>query len=202
MVSIFFLLLSFFFSFFLARETHTCLGENSLLLSIHLSVVCFSFFIYLCFLLITHLHNIKIYIYIFLFLEYNIKSLKCSEKVLKMNSTFGAWLADASRMNDSRYWLADHFSGDLFVLTGIYRQIYRCNSFCLFICLTFFFFSGRTLTEYENLAAIQKASNKTINVRRLYQGCGHVVYKGSFYFHNAGTNNLKKYVPHFTLMIL
>ncbi|XP_024912154.1 probable serine/threonine-protein kinase DDB_G0282963 isoform X2 [Cynoglossus semilaevis] len=93
--------------------------------------------------------------------EYNIKSLKCSEKVLKMNSTFGAWLADASRMNDSRYWLADHFS-------------------------------GRTLTEYENLAAIQKASNKTINVRRLYQGCGHVVYKGSFYFHNAGTNNLKK----------
>lgn len=140
MVSIFFLLLSFFFSFFLARETHTCLGENSLLLSIHLSVVCFSFFIYLCFLLITHLHNIKIYIYIFLFLEYNIKSLKCSEKVLKMNSTFGAWLADASRMNDSRYWLADHFSGDLFVLTGIYRQIYRCNSFCLFICLTFFFF--------------------------------------------------------------
>lgn len=135
-----FLLLSFFFSFFLARETHTCLGENSLLLSIHLSVVCFSFFIYLCFLLITHLHNIKIYIYIFLFLEYNIKSLKCSEKVLKMNSTFGAWLADASRMNDSRYWLADHFSGDLFVLTGIYRQIYRCNSFCLFICLTFFFF--------------------------------------------------------------
>ncbi|XP_062245789.1 uncharacterized protein LOC133955131 isoform X1 [Platichthys flesus] len=54
-------------------------------------------------------------------------------------------------------------------------------------------FSGRILAEYENISSSQSMSNKTIDVRRFYQGCGHVVYKGSFYFHNAGTNNLIKF---------
>ncbi|GLD58823.1 ATP-dependent Clp protease ATP-binding subunit clpX-like, mitochondrial isoform X1 [Lates japonicus] len=51
----------------------------------------------------------------------------------------------------------------------------------------------RVLVEYENIAAFQSTSNKTIDIGRYYQGCGHVVYKGSFYFHNAGTNKLIKF---------
>ncbi|XP_018521971.2 uncharacterized protein LOC108876747 isoform X1 [Lates calcarifer] len=94
--------------------------------------------------------------------ECKIKNIKCSERENKMKSTFGAWMSDVSRLDDGRYWLADHFS-------------------------------GRVLVEYENIAAFQSTSNKTIDIGRYYQGCGHVVYKGSFYFHNAGTNKLIKF---------
>uniref|UniRef100_A0A8C9Y114 Olfactomedin-like domain-containing protein n=1 Tax=Sander lucioperca TaxID=283035 RepID=A0A8C9Y114_SANLU len=78
---------------------------------------------------------------------------------IKMESTFGAWMSDASRQDEGRYWLADHFS-------------------------------GRLLVELRNISALQDSSNKNIDVRRFFQGCGHVVYKQSFYFHKAGTNRL------------
>lgn len=42
------------------------------------------------------------------------KTIKCSEKATQMHSTFGAWMLDASQLDDSRYWLAEHFSGDFF----------------------------------------------------------------------------------------
>ncbi|XP_039989638.1 gliomedin-like isoform X2 [Xiphias gladius] len=95
----------------------------------------------------------------------NINTINCSEKAIKMKSTFGAWMSDASQLDNGRYWLADHFS-------------------------------GRVLVEYENISAFQSSGNKqtkTIDVKRFYQGCGHVVYKGSFYYHNAGTNKLIKF---------
>ncbi|XP_039664643.1 gliomedin-like isoform X5 [Perca fluviatilis] len=94
--------------------------------------------------------------------ECNIRTIKCPEKAIKMQSTFGAWMSDASRQDDGRYWLADHFS-------------------------------GRLLVELRNISALQDSSNKNIDVRRFFQGCGHVVYKQSFYFHNAGTNRLMKF---------
>ncbi|XP_040893955.1 uncharacterized protein LOC121181842 isoform X1 [Toxotes jaculatrix] len=94
--------------------------------------------------------------------ECNLKSIKCSEKTIKMKFTFGAWMSDASQLDEGPYWLADHFS-------------------------------GRLLLEYENVSAFQSNSDKTIDIRRFYQGCGHVIYKGSFYFHNAGTNKLLKF---------
>ncbi|XP_028441595.1 uncharacterized protein LOC114560428 isoform X2 [Perca flavescens] len=94
--------------------------------------------------------------------ECNIRTIKCPEKAIKMQSTFGAWMSDASWQDEGRYWLADHFS-------------------------------GRHLVELRNISSLQDSSNKNIDVRRFFQGCGHVVYKQSFYFHNAGTNRLMKF---------
>ncbi|XP_008287949.1 gliomedin-like isoform X2 [Stegastes partitus] len=94
--------------------------------------------------------------------ECKIKTIKCSERSTKMQSTFGAWMSDASQPDDGRYWLAEHFS-------------------------------GRVLAESRNISAFQEANYKTIDIRRFYQGCGHVVYQSSFYFHNAGTNRLIKF---------
>ncbi|CAK6961526.1 gliomedin-like isoform X2 [Scomber scombrus] len=91
-----------------------------------------------------------------------IKTIKCSEEVTKMRSTFGAWMSDASQLSEGRYWQAEHFS-------------------------------GRLLTEHMNISAFENTGIKTTDVKRFYQGCGHVIYKGSFYFHNAGTHRLIKF---------
>uniref|UniRef100_A0A3Q0S5T8 Olfactomedin-like domain-containing protein n=1 Tax=Amphilophus citrinellus TaxID=61819 RepID=A0A3Q0S5T8_AMPCI len=74
------------------------------------------------------------------------------ERQHEMQSTYGAWMSDASQLDDGRYWLAEHFSGDL-----------------------------RSIHEFS------------LYIKRFYQGCGHVVYKGSFYFHNGGKNRLVKF---------
>ncbi|XP_033997918.1 uncharacterized protein LOC117491902 isoform X4 [Trematomus bernacchii] len=94
--------------------------------------------------------------------ECNIRNIKCSEKATKMQSTFGAWMSDASQVDQDRYWLADHFS-------------------------------GRHLVEHRNISASPDTRTKTIDAKRFFQGCGHVVYKSSFYFHNGGTNRLIKF---------
>ncbi|KAL3061385.1 hypothetical protein OYC64_009546 [Pagothenia borchgrevinki] len=94
--------------------------------------------------------------------ECNIRNIKCSEKATKMQSTFGAWMSDASLVDQDRYWLADHFS-------------------------------GRHLVEHRNISASPDTTTKTIDAKRFFQGCGHVVYKSSFYFHNGGTNRLIKF---------
>ncbi|XP_006789232.2 uncharacterized protein LOC102793745 [Neolamprologus brichardi] len=90
-----------------------------------------------------------------------IKNIKCSEKPTEMESTYGAWMSDASQLDEDQYWLADHFS-------------------------------GRHLWEYQDLSTLQNTKN-TIDTKRFYQGCGHVVYKGSFYYHNGGKNRLIKF---------
>ncbi|XP_005728043.1 uncharacterized protein LOC102200358 isoform X2 [Pundamilia nyererei] len=90
-----------------------------------------------------------------------IKNIKCSEKPTEMESTYGAWMSDASQLDEDQYWLADHFS-------------------------------GRHLWEYQDLSTSQNTKN-TIDTKRFYQGCGHVVYKGSFYYHNGGKNRLIKF---------
>ncbi|XP_029952619.1 flocculation protein FLO11-like isoform X2 [Salarias fasciatus] len=91
----------------------------------------------------------------------SIKTIRCSVKSFEMQSTFGAWMSEASQNDDGRFWFAEHFS-------------------------------GRTLVESRSILSFQNVSQKTIDVRMFYQGCGHVVYEGSFYFHNAGTNRLIK----------
>ncbi|XP_076741965.1 uncharacterized protein LOC101471675 isoform X4 [Maylandia zebra] len=90
-----------------------------------------------------------------------IKNIKCSEKPTEMESTYGAWMSDASQLDEDQYWVADHFS-------------------------------GRHLWEYQDLSTSQNTKN-TIDTKRFYQGCGHVVYKGSFYYHNGGKNRLIKF---------
>ena len=51
---------------------------------------------------------------------------------------------------------------------------------------------GRIIVEYQNLSSYQKNSGSTTVLEKFYQGCGSVVYNGSLYFHNAGTNKLLK----------
>ncbi|KAM6926029.1 uncharacterized protein PEZ65_009642 isoform 4-T4 [Lycodopsis pacificus] len=94
--------------------------------------------------------------------EGRIRNIKCPEKATKMQSTFGAWMSDASRQDGGPYWLADHFS-------------------------------GRVLVERRNISTFNDTNNKMIDVGTWFQGCGHVVYKRSFYFHNAGTNKLMEF---------
>ncbi|KAM3869680.1 gliomedin-like [Diretmus argenteus] len=52
--------------------------------------------------------------------------------------------------------------------------------------------SGRVIVEYKDMSALQNTT-KTIDIKKFYQGCGHIVYNGSFYFHNAGTKKLIKF---------
>ncbi|KAM9855008.1 uncharacterized protein ACBR49_003547 isoform 2-T2 [Aulostomus maculatus] len=91
-----------------------------------------------------------------------VKTIKCSERVVPLQSTFGAWMSDASQSDGGCYWMAEHFS-------------------------------GRVLMEYRNISLFHNGDGKPIDIKRFYQGCGHVVYKGFFYFHNAGTNRLVKF---------
>uniref|UniRef100_A0A673C7U0 Olfactomedin-like domain-containing protein n=1 Tax=Sphaeramia orbicularis TaxID=375764 RepID=A0A673C7U0_9TELE len=93
--------------------------------------------------------------------ECSIKNIKCSDKVTEMPATFGAWMSDASQLDDGRFWMAEHFS-------------------------------GRVLMEYKNISEFQTSTYKIIDLQGFFQGCGHVVYEGNFYFHNAGTNKLIK----------
>ncbi|KAM4733428.1 uncharacterized protein FYW61_006871 [Anableps anableps] len=45
-----------------------------------------------------------------LFQDCNIKAIRCSDNSIEIQSTFGAWMSDAS-LPDDRIWVADHFSG-------------------------------------------------------------------------------------------
>ncbi|KAG7245470.1 hypothetical protein INR49_010921 [Caranx melampygus] len=50
--------------------------------------------------------------------ECSIKSIKCSERATNMITTYGAWMSDASWLDDRRYWIADHFSGRICMSAG------------------------------------------------------------------------------------
>ncbi|KAG9352220.1 hypothetical protein JZ751_020633 [Albula glossodonta] len=53
-------------------------------------------------------------------------------------------------------------------------------------------FSGRDMKEYENVDAFQNGSSKYIDVRKYFQGCGHIVHNGSIYYHIAGYSTIGK----------
>lgn len=52
--------------------------------------------------------------------------------------------------------------------------------------------TGRLLEERRDASSFHNKSHQTVDLRKFYQGCGHVVYQGSLYFHNGGTNRLIK----------
>lgn len=54
-------------------------------------------------------------------------------------------------------------------------------------------FSGRMLKEYKSISFFQKNSSDTIDVIKYYQGCGHIVHNGFFYYHAAGTPSIAKF---------
>ncbi|XP_042157861.1 uncharacterized protein LOC112219068 isoform X2 [Oncorhynchus tshawytscha] len=51
-------------------------------------------------------------------------------------------------------------------------------------------FSGRVLQEYKSIASFP--NSRSIDMRKFYQGCGHIIYNGSVYYHNAGTSKVVK----------
>ncbi|XP_034050202.1 gliomedin [Thalassophryne amazonica] len=57
-------------------------------------------------------------------------------------------------------------------------------------------FSGRVLKEYKNTAAFHNRSSEFVDVRKFYQGCGHIVHNGSFYYHIAGTSRIARFDFH------
>ncbi|KAI1904060.1 hypothetical protein AGOR_G00001790 [Albula goreensis] len=93
-----------------------------------------------------------------------VKSVSNPRNVSKMESTYGAWMQDLARPDDERIWVADHFS-------------------------------GRDLKEYSSTASFrsQNHTRKTIDVRKFFFGCGHIVYNGSIYYHIAGTSEIAKF---------
>uniref|UniRef100_A0A3Q4IAJ1 Gliomedin n=1 Tax=Neolamprologus brichardi TaxID=32507 RepID=A0A3Q4IAJ1_NEOBR len=48
----------------------------------------------------------------------------------------------------------------------------------------------RMLKEYKSISFFQKNSSDTIDVIKYYQGCGHIVHNGFFYYHAAGTPSI------------
>lgn len=45
---------------------------------------------------------------------------------------------------------------------------------------------------YNSIGSFQNGSSDMVDVRKFYQGCGHAVHNGSFYYHIAGTSNIAK----------
>ncbi|KAM9861426.1 gliomedin [Aulostomus maculatus] len=54
-------------------------------------------------------------------------------------------------------------------------------------------FSGRVIKQYKSIASFQSNSHDIIDVRKFYQGCGHTVHNGSFYYHIAGSSSIGRY---------
>ncbi|XP_017295557.1 gliomedin [Kryptolebias marmoratus] len=54
-------------------------------------------------------------------------------------------------------------------------------------------FSGRVVKEFRSIAAFQNNSSDLVDIRKFYQGCGHVVHNGSFYYHIAGTSSIGRF---------
>uniref|UniRef100_A0A8C9S497 Gliomedin n=1 Tax=Scleropages formosus TaxID=113540 RepID=A0A8C9S497_SCLFO len=51
-------------------------------------------------------------------------------------------------------------------------------------------FSGRVVREYSDIAAFQNDSGTSIDTKKFFQGCGHVVHNGSMYYHSNMLNTL------------
>lgn len=57
---------------------------------------------------------------------------------------------------------------------------------------TFCSLAGRMVKAYNSIGSFQNGSSDMVDVRKFYQGCGHAVHNGSFYYHIAGTSNIAK----------
>ena len=135
-----------------------------------------------------------------------IKSLINPRNVAKMESTFGTWMKDTARLNDERIWVAEHFSGRLIIENNRDINLNQMSRLCVskqrrhvrlqdlkiilyrehFACSC----PGRVVKQYKSIASFQNSSSDIVDVRKFYQGCGHTVHNGSFYYHIAGTSSI------------
>ncbi|XP_041967012.1 gliomedin-like isoform X1 [Alosa sapidissima] len=92
-----------------------------------------------------------------------IKVISCQTNVSATQNTYGSLLVDAAQQGDARLWVAEHFS-------------------------------GRMLEEYESMEHFsRRIHSRVFDVRKFYQGCGHVVHNGSLYFHIAGIHRTARF---------
>lgn len=122
-----------------------------------------------------------------------IKSLINLRNVTKMETTFGTWMKDTAHLNDERIWVAEHFSGRLLTKLVQILSVPSSLSFTGFssehlLCSS----SGRVVKEYRSISSFQNSSGDTVDIRKFYQGCGHAVHNGSFYYHVAGTPSIAR----------
>lgn len=54
-------------------------------------------------------------------------------------------------------------------------------------------FSGRDVKEYRSIEWFQNGSSQTIDVRKFFFGCGHIVHNGYMYYHIAGTFEIARF---------
>ncbi|XP_048829509.1 gliomedin-like [Brienomyrus brachyistius] len=54
-------------------------------------------------------------------------------------------------------------------------------------------FSGRTVKRYESVAALRNDTGDPVDLKKYFQGCGHVLHDGSIYYHVAGTSKIGKF---------
>ncbi|XP_070692357.1 gliomedin [Pempheris klunzingeri] len=57
-------------------------------------------------------------------------------------------------------------------------------------------FSGRLVKEYKSIASFQNSSSDVVDVKKFYQGCGHTVHNGSFYYHIAASSSIARFDFH------
>ncbi|XP_034077161.1 gliomedin [Gymnodraco acuticeps] len=57
-------------------------------------------------------------------------------------------------------------------------------------------FSGRVIKEYKSIVSFQNSTSEIVDVKKFYQGCGHTVHNGSFYYHIAGTSSIARFDFH------
>uniref|UniRef100_A0A672GIX8 Gliomedin n=1 Tax=Salarias fasciatus TaxID=181472 RepID=A0A672GIX8_SALFA len=57
-------------------------------------------------------------------------------------------------------------------------------------------FSGRLVKEYKSIASFQSNSSDVVDVIKFYQGCGHIVHDGCFYYHIAGSSSIARFDFH------
>lgn len=135
--------------------------------------------------------GINIKVVVSLHLDCVIQTITCSENVTNMQTTYGAWMSDAARFNEDQYWLAEHFSGALQSSAAAQYSSQKFVTHCGFNLITFPG-PGRMLLEYQNAPLFLNTSKKITDIKTFYQGCGHIISNGSFFFHKAGSNQLIK----------
>lgn len=55
--------------------------------------------------------------------------------------------------------------------------------------------AGRMVEEYESIEHFtSRILSREVDIRKFYQGCGHVVHNGFLYFHIAGLHKTARYI--------
>ncbi|XP_055015738.1 gliomedin-like [Boleophthalmus pectinirostris] len=132
--------------------------------------------------------------------ECTVKNIKCTEKASEMQTTFGAWMLDASLKNNSRYWLAEHFSGRI-LLEYINTSALQNISATIIDVQGYYQGCGHVVYKgylYFHLAGTKKLIKFNLNTRRMesltmtnsrYNSLNYLFHNSKTYFKFAVDEN-------------